>query len=171
MALGKPEMSKTNLTTMAAASALVRETWPDSILIEAQGHPSSGFAVHAADIDKWLFVFHVCCVPNVITVLLPWKMGNFGTLQPYDQPWLEDVITPLPAKMSLDAALGLLRKAGFHKPFENVTLREPLTHPPQTEASYFVGFPGGLFVAVGALSGKVTPLQRQLAPVKRAPQP
>lgn len=150
-----------NLKVLAEAMQILTAKWPSAVVIEAQGTPSRSFAANAAEIDQWLYVAHVNHIP-VMTALLPWRDGAFSSPQTLAQPWLEDAISPLPLKLELSEAVSLLHKAGYCKPFASVTLREPLTHPPQTEPSYFFGFPGHWYVAVGVLTGKVTPMVRSL---------
>lgn len=139
---------------MAEAERILRAKWPSAILMEAQGTPTKGFAESAGDIDQWLFVAHVG-QPMVMTAMLPWRDSAFGSPKVLAQPWLGNVISPIASEMSLEAAITLLRKADLGKPFTSVTLREPLTHPPQIEASYLFSFPGGWYGAVGVLTGKV----------------
>ncbi|MCK4340766.1 MAG: hypothetical protein KAY37_03475 [Phycisphaerae bacterium] len=146
----------TNLHLMNQAEQLVEADYPNSLLIEANGVPSSGSASTAEGIDRWRFVFvDDISATNVGTVLLEYADGAFGTPEHSPQPWFGTVYERLPREMSLGEAVQKMRDAGYTADFTAVTLRKPLTFPQPEEALYAFSLTGH-YVMVGALTGEVT---------------
>jgi hypothetical protein len=127
--------------------------------LEADGSPSSGAAMTAADVDRWRFVFDNQRTPGsrFRTAIVRYRKGRFGRVKGVKPTFLEDNrISPLP-EMALDDAVARLRDAGFADPFSTVTLRFPLG-PSFSEPLYIFEFDGGSFVGVGTKTGTVAPL-------------
>ncbi len=144
------------LAMLAEADKIVQAKYPGSKLYEADGKPA-GTATQPADVTKWRFVFDHP-VPHSIghTVFLENNNGQFGTPADVSQPWLGDVIIPLPIQLGLDEAIRLKDHAGFTDPFSAVVLRWPL-YPGVNEPSYIFSEPSRrLHVFVGVYSKRVT---------------
>ena len=154
--LGSSSGTTTNLDLMSEAETIVQVDYPNSLLIEANGSPSSGSANAAQDIDQWRFVFvDDIDATSVGTVLLEYANGAFGDPQHSTQGWIGSVYERLPQDMSLSTALEKVREAGYENDFSAVTLRKPLTFPQPEEALYSFSLPGQ-YVMVGVLTGEVT---------------
>jgi hypothetical protein len=82
---------------------------------------------------------------------------GFGKVTGITSPFVEDAQIPKAPRMTLTQAVARLRKAGYRKPFFNVTLRNPLG-PKPSKPLYIFGFAGGRFVAVNTVTNKVAPL-------------
>ena len=78
---------------------------------------------------------------------------RFGPVKGYGSPFVEDVIIRRAPRMTLTRAVTVLRRAGFRKPFYNVTLRNPLG-PKKSNPLYIFGFANG-FVDVDTVTGRV----------------
>jgi hypothetical protein len=149
-------LTPSNLELMATAEGMVAPEWPQALLIEVLGAPSSGSAQTAADVDRWQFRFSED--PNVGgsgTVWVDYENGQFAGPFYTQQGLVGTEYVALPRTMSLADALQLARNAGFNDAFTSVTYRTPLIFPPADEALYALGMPGQ-WVLVGAVSGEVT---------------
>ncbi len=148
--------AKSNIVLMNEAEQLVQPEYPNSLLIEAHGTPSSGSAEDANDIDQWLFIFvDDMGAANVGTVLLEYVGGEFGDPVHVPQGWVGTVYERLPRVLNLAQAIQKMREAGHIGSFSMVTLRKPLTFPQPEEALYAFSLPGR-FVLVGAETGEVS---------------
>lgn len=144
------------LTLLGEAEEIVWPNYPNAIVIEAQGSPSSGQANRAGDVNRWVFVFADNPQgPEVGTVLLDYARREFGQPVYVPEAWFGTVYETLPRQIGLAEAIQYMRDAGHTAPFTSVTVREPLTFPPPGEALYAFSLPGR-FVLVGALTGEVT---------------
>lgn len=99
----------------------------------------------------------VCGIDNNQTALITstgW--GEFGPVQMLPSPWLDDVHIKWPMSPDLDLvdAFKLMQRASYRGTLDACTLRQPL-YPRITEPSYIFST-GGLYVAVGVFSKKVT---------------
>jgi hypothetical protein len=155
--LGLPTTTdKDNLQLMGEAEQIVWAEYPNAVLIEVHGHPSSGSATVAEDVDEWVFIFpeEVSGPTPPGTVTLDYASGQFG--QPVYVPdvWVGTVYESLPRQISLAQAIKYMRDAGHVASFTSVVLRKPLIWPEPEEAFYAFTMPGR-FVLVGALTGKV----------------
>ena len=145
-----------NLNLMGQAERVVWVTYPNAMLIEAQGAPSTGTATNAADIDRWAFVFDADSTnPGSGTVTIQYSNGSFGEPVYVAQGWVGTIFERLPRVLSLGDAVTNMRDGGFTDDFSAVTLRKALTFPVPTEASYAFSLPGQ-FVLVGAETGTIT---------------
>jgi hypothetical protein len=79
---------------------------------------------------------------------------RFGPVKGYVSAFVEDVIIRKAPRMTLSRAVTLLRRAGYRKPFFNVTLRNPLGPKPMTHPLYIFGFANG-YVDVDTVTGRV----------------
>lgn len=142
---------------------IVTSKYPNANFYEADGYPEGGSGTKPEDVQTWRFVYNIppgskeCPgVPTNTTVTLRYEKGTFAKPEHVCQPWLEDVIIPLPIKMDLAEAIVLMRKAGYTDPFSSVTLRWPL-YPGVKEPYYIFGIPTKrIWVFVGVYDGKVT---------------
>ncbi|KAF0410090.1 hypothetical protein F8M41_008303 [Gigaspora margarita] len=81
--------------------------------------------------------------------------GNFDPPTLIDEPWLEDLIIHWPIDMDLYLANRLKEAAGFTKPYETVTLRNPLEPKPGNPLFIF-GDGSSQFIFVDIVTGDVT---------------
>lgn len=91
---------------------------------------------------------------NATAIIKSTGWGEFGPIEVTPAPWLGDVVIEWPIKMDIVESFKLLQAAGFTRPVEAVTLRQPL-YPDLHEPYYIYAFPTGLFIAVGVNDGKV----------------
>ena len=141
---------------MSQAEQIVEEDYPDALLIEVIGTPSSGSAEAASDIDTWEFRFvddPGGAFPG--TVFLDYANGEFGELEFVPFPLLGTVFERVPRVMSLATAVETMRDAGYTADFTGVALRKPLTFPESPEA-YYIFELSDRFVFVGMTTGEVT---------------
>ncbi len=146
----------TNLDLMNQAEGLVQADYPRALLIEQNGAPSSGSAMTAANIDSWLFVF----VDDIEaetpgTVLLVYAGGRFRDPVRMEQTWTGTVYERLPRVLTLEAAVALMRAAGYPDAFTAVSLRKAAADPQPAEAQYAFA-QAERFVLVGARTGTVS---------------
>jgi hypothetical protein len=119
------------LDMLDEANSIVQSDYPGSELYEADlnldlvGSP-------------WRFVFRAGG-PKGGTVFLKNFEGEFQTPPQYiDEPWLEDVVIPLPLSLDLQAAQQLCEQQGCGGQISTITLRYAL-YPGVTEAQYIFG--------------------------------
>ncbi len=130
----------------------IRQKYPNAKLYEVDGKASSPTTV-ATGIDNMRIV---CQLPNNCTAMVSsTSWGEFGPVEFYKQPFLEDQVIPWPVQLDLDEAVNLLHKAGYSGTFNNVTLRKPL-YPGVVEPSYIFGMTNGEMIFVGVDTKKVT---------------
>jgi hypothetical protein len=141
---------------MSQAEQIVQQDYPDSLLIEVIGEPTSGAANSAEDVDSWEFRFvDDINASNVGTVILHYANGVFDDPEHINQGLVGTIYERVPRVMSLKTAIELMRKAGYSDTFSTVVLRKPLTNPEPIEAFYIFSLPGRL-VLVGMVTGEVT---------------
>lgn len=149
------------LDILNEANKKVLAKYPNAQFYEADGYPE-GNGTNPDDVQTWRFVYNIPAgskecpdVPYNTTVMLRYIKGTWGNLDHVCEPWLEDVVIPLPIKMDLKDAIILMQKAGYTAPFNSVTLRWPL-YPGVKEPSYIFGIPSQkVWVFVGVYSKKV----------------
>jgi hypothetical protein len=152
----------TFLDILNEAYKKVLAAYPNAQFYEADGYPDSSGGTKSDDVQTWRFVYNIppgskeCPdVPYNTTVMLRYDKGSWGKLDHICEPWLEDVVIPLPIKMDLIEAIILMSKAGYTDPFTSVTLRWPL-YPGVNEPYYIFGMPSkGVWVFVGVYDKKV----------------
>jgi hypothetical protein len=142
----------TFLDMLNQAATIVRAQYPAAQFYEADLNI-------AMTGSPWRFVFNVPSGGHGVngTVFLYNYMGRFQLPPTYvPQPWLEDVVIPLPISLDLAEALALAEKAGYTGQTTNIVLRHPL-YPGVIEPSYIFTMPSrGVWVFVGVNSRKVT---------------
>lgn len=110
----------------------------------------------AAGIVGWRFVFNNQPTRTQIrsaTLFYGPAPKRFGRVTTYRQPFLDDVNIAKVPRMTLRQAVGIVQRAGYRKPFFNVTLRNPLG-PRRLHPLYIFGFASG-FVGVDTVTKKV----------------
>lgn len=141
--------TKTNLQLMDEAERIVTATYPDAMLVAADGVPSSGLATGADGVDEWLFLFQLLGKGESVTVRC--LDGCFDPPRHHPHPVTDVCHETLPRSLSLDAAIRLARKAGYGNAIKSVSLFKSLL-PGTTEAAYtFIP----LYLLVGATSGRI----------------
>lgn len=143
----------TFLDMLNEASTIVRQDYPGAEFYE------SSLNIQMAG-SGWRFVFNIPATGSGrtnTTVFLFNVMGQFQTPpQHIDQPWLEDVIIPLPIDLDLEQAVKLAAEQKFTGNIVNYTLRWAL-YPGVTEPSYILAIPSqNVRVWVGVYTQKVT---------------
>ncbi len=147
------EQPENNLDLMRMAEGIVWADYPDAMLIEVHGVPSSGAANTADDVDQWGFIFaEDPQSPTTGTVTLEFRDGEFTDPVLMSQPWAGTVYERLPQTLTLADAVAVVRDAGYAAPFAEVVIRKPLTWPMPDEAFYALLIEGQ-YVLVGAESG------------------
>jgi hypothetical protein len=150
------------LEILMKAWNIVTAQYPHAQFYEADGRPEGGSGTNPDDVQEWRFVYNIppgskeCPdTPSNTTVMLRYYKGSFSKPSHVCEPWLEDVIIPLPIKMDLGEAITLMQKAGYTDPFSSVTLRWPL-YPGVKEPYYIFGIPAQkVWVFVGVYDSKV----------------
>jgi hypothetical protein len=160
---GGPLPTFKNLFRGAVQKVRAKPKFNRAVMLEVDGKTKNGQGVkHARGIVKVRFVFD-----NQETRHSPFDSAFihygppprlFGKIHGVKEPFLEDRRIPHPPKMSLKQAVKLLRQAGFHDKFSNVTLRKPVTRNTHTHPLYIFGFGGGSYVAVDTKTGGVAPI-------------
>jgi hypothetical protein len=152
---------------VAKVRATDRPTFAGAQLFEADGMTpggrctpmgcSGGRAVRtAAGIIEWRFVFGVTHSRfESATLFYGPAPKRFGRVTGFKAPFTEDVVITRAPRMSLAQAVALLRRAGYHQAFFNVSLRNPLG-PRRSNPLYIFGFRNS-FVAVNTVTRKVGP--------------
>lgn len=135
------------------AVRLVTQKYPGAKLLEGDGISPSGPTTDVKNVNSWRFVFRTADGGTAFIRSSVW--GEFYPITYVHEPWMEDVVIPWPIKMDITEAGELLKKAGYTKPFGNVTLRWPL-YPGINEPYYIFGITGGPYVFVGIYDKKVT---------------
>ena len=150
--LGTTAGDGTFLAMLNGAAAIVSKQYPGAQFYEADLNIAMAGS-------PWRFVFNVPAGAHGKngTAFLYNYLGNFQLPPAFvPQPWLEDVVIPLPITRDLAEAQVLAEKAGYKAPIAAITLRWPL-YPGVTEPSYIFSMPSvGLWVFVGVHTGKVT---------------
>jgi hypothetical protein len=147
---GAPKEGKTVdfLAILNEAAGIVGASYPGSKFYEAD-YPSKEGP------NSWRFVFLGPPGPRTTTVMLYYNSGSFGKPIFIDQPWLEDVVIPLPIQMGLEQATQLKNQAGYTSPASSITLRWPL-YPGVNEPYYIFAVPAqSVYVFVGVYDGTV----------------
>jgi hypothetical protein len=165
-AYGGPLPSFHNLFKGAVDRLHAKANFKNAVMLEADGRTKGNRPVaHARGIVRVRFVFdnqgtHGSRFASAfINYGPPPKL--FGKIHGVTSPFLEDRHIPHPPKMTLKRAVKLLRGAGFHDKFANVTLRKPLTKHTHTHPLYIFGFgrgQGQTYVAVDTKTGTVAPI-------------
>jgi hypothetical protein len=130
------------------------------VLYEADGATRGGKPVSsAAGIVSWRFVFDGTPGSKYQSAFLTYGPApkRFGTVVGVKSPFLEDVPIPRAPTMTPAQALTRVRKAGYHRGFSAVTLRNPLG--PKRSNPLYVFALGSKYVAVDTVTGKVSVLQ------------
>jgi hypothetical protein len=136
------------LDMLNEANSIVQADYPGSALYEADLNLE-------LDGSPWRFVFRAG-EPKGGTVILKNFEGQFQTPPQYiDEPWLEDVVIPLPISLDLATAQSLCEQQGCGGQISTITLRWPL-YPGVTEPEYIFGMQDvGKRCFVGVNSQKV----------------
>ncbi len=129
---------------LTQASALVRNSYPNARLYEADGYAPIGPTTDIELVTTWRFVF---TTESGGTAIVTSDDGSFSVIKYDPRPWLQDVAVSLPLKMGLIEAAKLLVEAGWKAPFGTITVRWPLS-PGMSQPYYVFGF-DGYFVLVG----------------------
>ena len=150
------DTNDSQLKLLAQGEAIVKQDYPDAVLVEAVGTPAGEAALTAADIVNWEFHFMKDPdVPGASTVYLQYTGGEFG--EPYAENFgLGDTMYQvLPRTMTLTTAVSYLRAGGYKAAFSEVRLRLPLIFPVPDEASYGFKF-DTRYVMIGMETGDLT---------------
>ncbi len=162
---GGPLPTFRNLFNGAVDKVRAKPTFRKAVMLEVDGKTKNGQGVkHARGIVKVRFV-----LDNQLTPSSPFASAFlhygpppklFGKVHGVTSPFLEDRRIAHSPKMTLRKAVRLLRGAGYHDKFSNVTLRKPLTKHLHTHALYIFGFGHGnqSYVAVDTKTGAVAPI-------------
>jgi hypothetical protein len=140
-----------NAELMADAEGRVKPQYPTAVQVKNIGSSTRGPAEIADDINKWTFVFTDIDGLSIIT--LDYLDGRFAKSVRVAEPWTETEILELPRSMDLSEAVSIMRRAGYQKPFDSVTLRAPVIA--EEDPSYIFKM-GRDLVFVSALNGKVS---------------
>jgi hypothetical protein len=147
----QPKMD--NIKLMAEAERIVHEKYPDTLLVETDGLPSSGSAQHAKDVDQWRFIF--VYLEKRASIEIWYRGAKFEKPIYHDEPFFGVMFEPLPRHMTLERAIKLAHEAGHTDAFRAVSLFEPV-FPATTEAQYAFTIPEKPYIFVGAVSGRVS---------------
>ncbi|MEU6718695.1 hypothetical protein ABZ897_45135 [Nonomuraea sp. NPDC046802] len=135
------------LDLLDKAVRAAREQYPDAELYEANGtseEPTSDWK----DVGTWRFVFRAEEGTVFVKTVKPWDDLDEPELN--REPWVGDVIIPLPLPMDIAEADQLLKDKGHYVgPYKAVTLRWPLG--PGRHEPYYIfetGRRGWYFVGV-----------------------
>ncbi|CAG8717275.1 26355_t:CDS:1, partial [Gigaspora margarita] len=135
------------------AVSIVIKQYPYAELYEADGMALGGPTKDPMKIDHIEVVFQN---ENDTTVIInETSPGNFDPPTLIDEPLLEDLIIHWPIDMDLYHANRLKEAAGFTKPYETVTLRNPLGPKPGNPLFIF-GDGSSKYIFVDIVTGNVT---------------
>ena len=166
-ARGIPDVTALFTQAVKIVRGTNRPTLTKAVVLEADGltrggscNPTGCFGgrgvTSAAGVVAWRFVFNNQASRKPIlsaTLFYGPPPKRFGRVTGYRQPFLDDVNIPTVPRMTLGQAVSIVRRAGYRKPFFNVTLRNPLG-PKRLRPLYIFGFASG-FVGVDTVTKKV----------------
>ena len=151
-AANAPEAILSFLGRVTIANRLVKAQYPDAQLYEVEAlPPTPGSYTNPNELSKLRVVFQAGSGTAIINST---GWGTFGPVQYIAEPWLDDVVIPLPVKMEATEASALLHQAGYG-PYGAMTLRHPLA-PEYDQPYYIFSMKNGEYVFVGVNDGKVT---------------
>lgn len=143
----------------ALATVRANREFAKAVMLEADGSPTGNGAVRgAARITRWRFVLANRGGSRFASVTIDYRRASgFAAPVGHPEPFLEDVVIKRAPKLTLAEAVSRLRRAGYRRPFSNVTLRNPLG-PERSQALYIFGLDRKGFVAVNSRTGAVDPI-------------
>jgi hypothetical protein len=169
-ARGIPDVTTLFTRAVKVVRGTRRPTFTKAVVLEADGMTRGGTCnptgcsggrgvTSPAGIVAWRFVLNNQASRNrtaSATLFYGPPPKRFGRVTGYRAPFLDDVDIPAVPRMTLTQAVSVVRRAGYRKPFFNVTLRNPLG-PKRLRPLYIFGFASG-FVGVDTVTKKVSRL-------------
>lgn len=154
-------MKKELLNWAQTGIKIVRNIYPTALLLEIDTWKSEGTTLNPNELDNMRIVFSFEDTKSIIIESL--AANTFDLPIIYDEPFIEDVVVKhFPIEMDLSEALKLIKKAGFEKPFSNVTLRHPMKKG-HHNVLYMVGNPHeGISVSVNTTTKDVKEIDNLL---------
>ena len=138
----------------------VHQQYPAAVLVEIDGRSPTGPVSTIYGVTEWRFVFNDPSVPDhyrviLATVNLP---SPTATITAQDGVYVGSLEITKPVAMGPTTAWAKLRGAGYVKPFEFVTYRQPIAgafapHP------LYIFSQGEGYVGVDTVTGVVAPIR------------
>lgn len=147
-------MKKEFLNWAQTGIKIVRDIYPSVLLLEIDIWKSEGTTLNPDELDNMRIVFSF---ENTKSITINSSSADiFDEPILHDEPFTEDVyMKHFPIGMDLSEALELIKKAGFEKPFSNVTLGHPMKKG-HHNVLYIVGNPHeGISVSVNTTTKDV----------------
>lgn len=119
-------MEKTDFLNWAKIGFnLVMDQYPSAQLLEINSWKSEGTTLTPEELDNMRIIFSFEDTKTIIIESL--NANAFGSPILSEEPFIQDVaMKHFPLEMDLSEALDLISKAGYEKPFSNVSLKHPL---------------------------------------------